>query len=111
MDALPHWGHDDYDVFIKVAVVDGLIGLATMATLARAASRDRRTAVVAGMLGACFPDSDKPSTLFFGRSPFPVWVDDVHKRIQNEAEERMPYEAFGGLVGALVMRTQLRRRR
>ena len=81
-------------------MVDGLIGLATMATLARAASRDRRTAVVAGMLGACFPDSDKPSTLFFGRSPFPVWVDEVHKRIQNEAEERMPYEAFGGLVGA-----------
>ena len=54
------------------------------------------------MLGACLPDADKPSTLFFGRSPFPAWVDEVHKRIQNEAEERMPYEAFGGLVGAFV---------
>jgi len=111
MDALPHWGHPDYDVFIKVAVVDGLIGLATLATLARAASPERRTAVVAGMLGACFPDADKPSTLFFGRSPFPAWVDDVHKRIQNEAHERMPYEAVGGLVGALVMRAGLSRRR
>ena len=52
------------------------------------------------MLGACLPDADKPSTLFFGRSPFPAWVDEVHKRIQNEAHERMPYEAIGGLSGA-----------
>jgi len=110
MDALPHWGHPDYEVFIKVAVVDGLVGLATMATLARATSPDRRAAVVAGMLGACFPDADKPSTLFFGGSPFPAWVDEVHKRIQNEAHERMPYEAVGGLVGAVVVRARLRRR-
>ena len=110
MDALPHWGHPDYDVFIKVAVIDGLAGLATLATLARAASPDRRAAVVAGMLGACLPDADKPSTLFFGGSPFPAWVDEVHKQIQNEAHERMPYEAVGGLVGALVVRGLLRRR-
>ena len=110
MDSLPHWGHDDYGVFIKVAVVDGLVGLATLATLARAAAPDRRAAVVSGMLGACLPDADKPSMLFFGRSPFPAWVDDAHKRIQNEAEERMPYEAFGGLVGALEVRARLRRR-
>ena len=110
MDALPHWGHPDYDVFIKVAVVDGLVGLATLATLARAASPDRRARVVAGMLGACLPDADKPSTLFFGGSPFPEWVDEVHKRIQNEAHERMPYEAVGGLLGALAVRALLRRR-
>jgi len=110
MDALPHWGHPDYDVFIKVAVVDGLVGLATMATLARATSPDRRAAVVSGMLGACFPDADKPCTLFFGGSPFPGWVDEVHKRIQNEAEERMPYEAIGGLVGGAAVRAWLRRR-
>jgi hypothetical protein len=110
MDALPHWGHPDYDVFIKVAVVDGLVGLATLATLARATSPGLRAAVVAGMLGACLPDADKPSTLFFGRSPFPAWVDEVHKRIQNEAHERMPYEAVGGLLGALAVRGFLRRR-
>ncbi len=110
MDALPHWGHPDYDVFLKVAVVDGLVGLATMATLARAASPERRVAVVAGMLGSCFPDADKPCTLFFGGSPFPGWVDEVHKRIQNEARERMPFEAVGGLVGAVVVRAFLRRR-
>ena len=33
----------------------------------------------------------------------------MHKRIQNEAEERMPYEAVGGLVGAFVVRAWLRR--
>jgi hypothetical protein len=110
MDATPHWGHPDHSVFLKVAVVDGLVGLATMATLARAAAPERRAAVVAGMLGACFPDADKPCDLFFGRSPFPAWVDDVHKRIQNEAHERMPYEALGGLVGALVARALVRRR-
>ena len=109
MDSLPHWGHDDYDVFIKVAVADGLVGLATLATLARAAAPQRRAAVVAGMLGACLPDADKPSMLFFDRSPFPARVDDLHKRIQNEAEERMPYEAIGGLVGAFVVRAWLRR--
>jgi hypothetical protein len=110
MDALPHWGHPDYEVFIKVAVVDGLVGLATLAALARAASPDRRAGVVAGMLGACLPDADKPSILFFGRSPFPAWVDDVHKRIQNEAHERMPYEAIGGVVSAVAVRALLRRR-
>ena len=45
MDAWPHWGHPDYSVFLKVAVVDGLVGLTTMATLARA--RDLLTLGVA----------------------------------------------------------------
>jgi hypothetical protein len=111
MDALPHWGHPDYSVFIKVAVVDGLFGLATMATIARAAPPERRAAVVAGMLGACLPDADKPSTLFFGGSPFPVWLDDFHKRIQDEAHARMPFEAVGGVVGALVARALVSRGR
>jgi hypothetical protein len=110
MDALPHWGHPDHSVFLKVAVVDGLFGLATMATLARAALPERRAAVVAGMLGACLPDADKPSDLFFGRSPFPAWVDEVHKRIQNEAHERMPLEAIGGILGAFAARALVRRR-
>jgi hypothetical protein len=109
MDAWPHWGHPDYSLFLKVAVVDGLVGLTTMATLARAAAPERRAAVVAGMLGACLPDADKPSILFFGRSPFPAAVDDIHKRIQNEAHERMPYEAIGGLIGAFAARALLRR--
>jgi hypothetical protein len=65
--------------------------------------------VVAGMLGACLLDADKPSDLFFGGSPFPAWVDALHKRIQNEAHERMPYEAIGGVLGAFVARALVRR--
>ncbi len=80
-----------------------------VATLARAAGPERRAAVVAGMLGACLPDADKPSTLFFGRSPFPGWVDEIHRRIQNEAHERMPFEAIGGVVGSFAARALLRR--
>lgn len=110
MDATPHWGHPDYSVFLKVAVVDGLFGLATMAAIARAARPERRAAVVAGMLGACLPDADKPALLFLGRSPFPDWIDEFHKRIQNEAHERMPYEAVGGLVGSYLVRALVRRR-
>ena len=109
MDAMPHWGHPDHSMFLKVAVVDGLFGLATMVTIARGRVPERRAAVVAGMLGACLPDADKPSDLFFGRSPFPAWVDEVHKRIQNEAHERMPFEAVGGLVGSFAARALLRR--
>ena len=108
LDATPHWGHPDHSTFLKVAVVDGLVGLATMTMLARAAAPERRAAVVAGMLGSCFPDSDKPWDLFVGGSPFPAWVDHVHKRIQNEAHERMPYEALVGLLGAFVARRLVR---
>jgi hypothetical protein len=109
MDATPHWGHPDHSVFLKVAVVDGLFGLATMATIARAARPERRAAVVAGLLGACLPDADKPALLFFGSSPFPTWVDEFHKNIQNEAHERMPFEAVGGLVGSWLVRALVRR--
>ena len=104
MDAMPHWGHPDHSMFLKVAVVDGLFGLATMTAIARAASPECRATVVAGMLGACLPDADKPSLLFLGRSPFPRWFDAFHERIQNEAHERMPYEAVGGVVGSFLAR-------
>ncbi len=110
MDAMPHWGHPDHSTFLKVAVVDGLFGLTTMTMLTLAATPERRVSVVAGMLGACLPDTDKPWNLFLGGSPFPAWVDDVHKRIQNEAHERMPYEAIGGVVGAFVARALVGRR-
>jgi hypothetical protein len=109
MDVAPHWGNPDEGVFLKVAVLDGLFGLTTLATIARAAGPRHRTAVVAGMLGACLPDADKPSTLFFGRSPFPAWVDEVHKRIQHEAPERMRFEAVGALVGSFAARALVRR--
>ena len=110
MDAVPHYGVRNDDDFLPVAVADGLIGLATLVTVARFAPGEHRTRVVAGMLGGCFPDADKPSELFFGRSPFPAVVDDLHKRIQRESHRRFPQEVAVAAGTALVVRLLLRRR-
>jgi hypothetical protein len=106
VDALPHWGVVEYDEFLAVAVPDGLVGLAAMTWLARRAPAHRRVRVLAGMLGACFPDADKPSKLFAGRSPFPRVVDRWHEQIQHEEPQRMPQElatAAAGLALAAVL--------
>jgi len=109
MDIAPHWGNPDEDVFLRVAVVDGLVGLATMGCIARLTPRGRRTAVVAGMLGACVPDANKPSELFFGCSPFPAAVDRFHVAIQCESPRLMPLE-FAAAAGQLLSFWQLVRR-
>jgi hypothetical protein len=109
MDVVPHWGDPDQEVFLRVAVVDGLVGLATMALVARLAPAERRATVVAGMLGACLPDADKPSELFFGRSPFPVAVDRFHKAIQTESTRRMPQEFVVATAQLLTVGLLVRR--
>lgn len=106
LDSVPHWG--DESRFLPVAVVDGLIGLAAMGTIARVTSAEQRPRVVGGMLGACAPDADKPSELFFARSPYPVALDDWHKRIQRESPRRMPQEVIVAAVGALLVWRMLR---
>jgi hypothetical protein len=113
MDALPHWGDwgDDRALFLRVAVRDGLTGLAVMGTLAALAPPPTRLAVVAGMVGAALPDLDKPSVLFFGRSPFPHAVDRFHSVIQREARHRFPLEAAvgAGLATAAIAAFAVRR--
>ncbi|MCW2760462.1 MAG: hypothetical protein JWR85_663 [Marmoricola sp.] len=109
MDVTPHWGNPDPEVFLRVAVVDGLIGLATMACVARLTPPGRRSTVWAGMLGACLPDADKPSDLFFGRSPFPAAVDRFHMVIQTESPRRMPQEVVVAAVQLLVFGALVRR--
>lgn len=101
LDAVPHWGLWSPRTFLRVAVSDGLVGVAVMATMAALAPRDRRLAVLAGMAGAALPDLDKPSVLFFGRSPFPRVVDYVHKHIQHEAQHRFKHEL--ALAAALLV--------
>jgi hypothetical protein len=108
-DAVPHWGVTEYDAFLAVAVRDGLVGLAAMAWLARRAPASRRASVVAGMLGACLPDADKPAKLFVGRSPFPRQVDRWHERIQREAPHRMPQEVLTGVCGLALAAFLVRR--
>jgi hypothetical protein len=62
------------------------------------------------MLGACFPDSDKPAKLFFGRSPFPALVDRFHAEIQREEAHRMPQEITLAATGVVAARWLVRRR-
>jgi hypothetical protein len=111
LDAVPHWGiHDDDAKFRKVAIVDGLVGLATMRAIMSAVPRGTRVAVLAGMLGAAFPDSDKPMEMFFHRSPFPASVDRFHSRIQTESTRgiRTEIRAAVGLVVAVRVLSWLR---
>ena len=93
LDASPHWGGwEGRPYFMEVAVPDGLTGLAVMGAMTALAPRGRRAAVLAGMAGAALPDLDKPSKVFFGRSPFPRVVDRLHRAIQDEAPHRFKYE-------------------
>jgi hypothetical protein len=94
MDMLLHWGDDrTSDEFVRVARVDGTVGLAAAAALLAVAPRGARPLVAAGIAGACLLDLDKPSRHFFGRSPFPAAVDRIHGRIQRE-------RPVGGLIEA-----------
>jgi hypothetical protein len=93
LDAMPHWGEwGSQRRFLRVAVPDGLAGLAAIGIIAAATPPERRTAIVAGMTGAALPDLDKPAVLWFGRSPFPGAVDRFHSAIQDEAPDRFRLE-------------------
>ena len=104
LDAVPHFGVDDEDL-MRVAVPDGLTGLAAIAAVLGTTPRGRRLRVAAGIFGACLPDLDKPGRQFFGRSPFPAVVDELHGRIQSESPRRFGVE----LAAAALWLTLLRR--
>ena len=110
LDAVPHWGDwGSRRRFLQVAVSDGLVSLAVMGALAAASPTDRRLAVLAGMTGAALPDADKPTTLWFGWSPFPAAVDRFHTRIQREAWHRAYVELLAAGVLSAAALAALRR--
>jgi hypothetical protein len=96
LDAMPHWGEWESDKhFLRVAVVDGLTGLAAMGVVTRAVLRTRpvgrgklAASVVLGMAGAALPDLDKPAHVIFKRKLWPDAVNRFHSRIQDEAPNR-----------------------
>lgn len=94
MDALPHWGTGPgtEPEWMPIARKDGVAGLAAIALLAASAPREQRLAVLAGITGACLPDTDKIGRYFVGRSPWPSRFDRFHEAIQNEARHRLPRE-------------------
>ncbi|HEX4093573.1 MAG TPA: hypothetical protein VHZ33_33060 [Trebonia sp.] len=111
LDTTPHWGKfGGGRRYLRVAVPDGLVGLAVIGAMAAVAPRGRRVAVLAGMAGAALPDLDKPSRLFFGRSPFPHQVDHFHARIQHEGSRRAHYEAIAAVIFGSVAIALLRDR-
>jgi hypothetical protein len=111
LDVVPHFGDIDDDEFLRVAVVDGLVGLTALGLVWRHTAADGRTRVLAGMLGSCAPDADKPSLLFFGRSPFPAVLDRFHAVIQRESRRRLPQEVALAGLGVLLVRARVTPRR
>jgi hypothetical protein len=111
LDAIPHWGDwGGQRRFIRVATRDGLASLAVTGVLIAAAPAGRRLAVLAGIAGAALPDAEKPTTLWFGWSPFPRAVDRFHGRIQREAWNRAYVELIAGCVLAPAALIAIRRR-
>jgi hypothetical protein len=108
MDNLPHWGVVGYFP-ITAARRDGILGLGMMAAATALASKERRLSVLAGMFGACLPDTDKIGEHFAGRSPWPDRFDAFHKWLQRESPHRIPHEVLAGIGLAVLAATLLKR--
>jgi hypothetical protein len=107
LDMVPHWrcgaeGGTDSELFLRYAKRDGVLGLAVMAGATAAVDRRARPATLAAMAGAALLDVDKPTMYFWGRNPFPLWVQRIHVKVQNESPRGMPNEIAFGLVCALA---------
>ena len=88
-------------VFLRVARVDGLLGLATIAAIVATTPLPQRRSVLAGIAGACLPDLDKPARHLARRRVFPVSVERWLADIQHESPRRMPVEFTAGALLAL----------
>ena len=114
MDLTPHWGCDpaDSDRFITVARRDGVLGLGAVGATVLLGVPPR-TALISAIAGAALLDLNKPCEHFFGRSPFPAWVDRFHGAIQREVREFFTTELAAGallaLAAAAVLAAQRRR--
>jgi hypothetical protein len=108
MDSIPHWGLPASGDWLPVARRDGIVGLAAMGVLAATAPAGHRVCVVAGMTGACLPDTDKLGEHFFRRNPWPGSFNRFHSRIQREAPHRLRQEVLTAAaltaVGVVTLR-------
>lgn len=106
MDVCLHYGREDmsWSELVRIGKVDGVLGLGVCAAAVASAGGPARRSVVAGIVGACLIDMDKPGRHFLGRSPFPAAVDRFHHRIQSEHEAGALVEAAtaAGLAAALL---------
>jgi hypothetical protein len=107
LDMVPHWGCEadralESELFLRYAKRDGLLGLATAACAIGAMHRRARPATVAAIAGAVLLDMDKPVLHFWGRVPFPSWVQRIHGAVQNESAQGLPNEIVFGVSCAAV---------
>lgn len=109
MDNLPHYGEGGGPLDLPLARRDGVLGLAGIAFCTALTPAPRRPAMLAGIFGACLPDTDKLGEYFIGRSPWPTTFDRFHKRIQRESLNRMPIEVVAATTMALAATRLLRR--
>jgi hypothetical protein len=107
MDNLPHWGVTG-PLPLTIAKRDGVIGLVGIAVCTAIASPARRPGVLAGIFGACLPDTDKLGEHFANGSPWPAKFDEFHKWLQREAPHRIPHEVLAG-AGLLTLAVLLGR--
>ncbi len=119
LDRLPHWGlgegwppPDMDDASYAIAVRDGLCGLALIAAALRVTAAEHRPQVLAGIVGACLPDLDKPGRRFLGRSPWPEWFDRFHVCLQVgvESPHLLRQDVLVSAAGAVVALAVLSRR-
>ena len=93
---------------LPTARKDGLLGLAGIAFCTALTPAAKRPAVLAGIFGACLPDTDKLGEHFLGGSPWPATFDRFHKAIQREAPNRIALEAAAGAGMVAVAAWQFR---
>lgn len=128
LDRLPHWGlgegwppPDMDDASYAIAVRDGLAarpvqrhrwGLALIAAALRVTAAEHRPQVLAGIVGACLPDLDKPGRRFLDRSPWPKWFDRLHVCLQVgvESPHLLRQDVLVSAAGAVVSLAVLSRR-
>lgn len=119
LDRLPHWGQgggwppaDMDDATYRIAVLDGLAGLALIAAILGVTAPRHRPQVLAGIVGACLPDLDKPGRRFLGGSPWPERFDRFHVCLQVgvESPHRLRQDVLVAAAGTVVTLAVLSRR-
>ena len=104
MDSLPHWGNAEGEDYLRVARVDGVVGLALSAGVLLATPPDHRLRVAAGIFGACLPDTDQIADHFLGRTFHPAWFDRIHAGVQFEHDYLISDVLVIGALASVVTR-------
>jgi len=103
LDSIPHWNAGAQEKYIAIAKTDGTFGLVAVATILAVTPKKRRRRVLAGMLGSCLPDIDKPSEYFFGKNPVPKKIQKIHGQIQIEHNNLFFVEVCAAVVFSTIV--------